>query len=123
MFRGPLAVGAVEVSLAIYRAGEQRPDGTAVRRDAAWVTGIATYTLDRPARAGERVTLLDFAGAMREEPRGLDEVAQANYVDGPFDPHDILRLKGVETLACYITDEVQDVVNDRVHREERNESG
>jgi DNA-directed RNA polymerase subunit beta' len=30
-------------------------------------------------------------------------------VEGSFDPHDILRLKGVETLARYITDEVQDV--------------
>src|SRR5204862_4792095 len=30
-------------------------------------------------------------------------------VDGPADPHDILRLLGVEQLARYITDEVQDV--------------
>src|SRR5207247_2370611 len=30
-------------------------------------------------------------------------------VDGPADPHDILRLLGVEPLARYITDEVQDV--------------
>jgi len=30
-------------------------------------------------------------------------------VDGPADPHDILRLLGVEALARYITDEVQDV--------------
>src|SRR5438874_2563795 len=30
-------------------------------------------------------------------------------VDGPADPHDILRLQGVEALARYITDEVQDV--------------
>jgi DNA-directed RNA polymerase subunit beta' len=30
-------------------------------------------------------------------------------VDGPVDPHDILRLKGVEELARYIIDEVQDV--------------
>ncbi len=29
--------------------------------------------------------------------------------DGPSDPHDILRLLGVEALAIYITDEVQDV--------------
>jgi len=86
LIRGPLAVHAVDVALTIYRAGESRPDGGRVRRDAAWVAGIATYTLERPARAGERITLLDFAGAMREEPRGLDEVAQANYVDGPFDP-------------------------------------
>ncbi|WP_341675976.1 DNA-directed RNA polymerase subunit beta' [Niveibacterium sp. SC-1] len=30
-------------------------------------------------------------------------------VDGPADPHDILRLKGVEALARYIIEEVQDV--------------
>ena len=30
-------------------------------------------------------------------------------VDGPVDPHDILRLKGVEELARYIVDEVQEV--------------
>ncbi len=29
--------------------------------------------------------------------------------DGPSNPHDILRLKGVETLAHYITNEIQDV--------------
>ena len=32
-----------------------------------------------------------------------------SIVDGPADPHDILRLLGVEVLARYITDEVQDV--------------
>ena len=30
-------------------------------------------------------------------------------VDGPADPHDILRLLGIEALARYIIDEVQDV--------------
>ena len=30
-------------------------------------------------------------------------------VDGPVDPHDILRLLGIEELARYIVDEVQDV--------------
>jgi DNA-directed RNA polymerase subunit beta' len=30
-------------------------------------------------------------------------------VDGPADPHDILRLQGIEKLAGYIVDEVQDV--------------
>lgn len=30
-------------------------------------------------------------------------------VEGPADPHDILRLKGIEELAHYIVDEVQDV--------------
>ncbi len=30
-------------------------------------------------------------------------------VDGPADPHDILRLLGIESLSHYIVDEVQDV--------------
>ncbi|MFP3561816.1 hypothetical protein SB861_66165, partial [Paraburkholderia sp. SIMBA_049] len=30
-------------------------------------------------------------------------------VDGPADPHDILRLQGIEALSRYIVDEVQDV--------------
>lgn len=30
-------------------------------------------------------------------------------VEGPADPHDILRLLGIEALARYIVDEVQDV--------------
>src|SRR5690606_13576532 len=30
-------------------------------------------------------------------------------VDGPDDPHDILRLQGIEQLASYIVNEVQDV--------------
>jgi DNA-directed RNA polymerase subunit beta' len=30
-------------------------------------------------------------------------------VDGPVDPHDLLRLLGIEELARYIIDEVQDV--------------
>jgi DNA-directed RNA polymerase subunit beta' len=32
-----------------------------------------------------------------------------SIVDGPADPHDILRLLGVEALARYVIDEVQDV--------------
>ncbi|MGH1441734.1 MAG: DNA-directed RNA polymerase subunit beta', partial [Cellvibrionaceae bacterium] len=39
-----------------------------------------------------------------------EQVAKGEVVsDGPSNPHDILRLKGVETLAHYITNEIQDV--------------
>ena len=31
--------------------------------------------------------------------------------EGPADPHDILRLLGIEALARYIVDEVQDVLS------------
>ena len=39
---------------------------------------------------------------------GLPRVAEL-IVDGPADPHDILRLQGIEALARYIVDEVQAV--------------
>jgi len=39
-----------------------------------------------------------------------ETVAKGEVVsDGPSNPHDILRLKGVEALAHYITNEIQDV--------------
>jgi len=39
-----------------------------------------------------------------------ETVAKGEVVsDGPSNPHDILRLKGVEALARYITNEIQDV--------------
>lgn len=93
LVRGPLVVTAVEVQLVLWRGGEVRPDGARTKRSGAWVQGIATYTLGRPARAGERVRLLDFAAALAKEPAlgpahegGLDEVTLGNYADGPFDP-------------------------------------
>ncbi|WP_049724087.1 DNA-directed RNA polymerase subunit beta' [Gilvimarinus polysaccharolyticus] len=39
-----------------------------------------------------------------------EQVVKGEVVsDGPSNPHDILRLKGVEPLASYITNEIQDV--------------
>ena len=39
-----------------------------------------------------------------------EQVAKGEVVsDGPSNPHDILRLKGVEALSQYITNEIQDV--------------
>ncbi|MDO3385412.1 DNA-directed RNA polymerase subunit beta' [Gilvimarinus sp. SDUM040013] len=39
-----------------------------------------------------------------------EQVVKGEVVsDGPSNPHDILRLKGVEALASYITNEIQDV--------------
>ncbi len=83
---GPPAVLAVDVHLLVFRGGEHRPDGRRVPRAGAWVQGTATYELDRPARAGDRLVLLDFAASMPREPAGLDEVALGNIVDGPYDP-------------------------------------
>lgn len=82
----PPQVDEVDVDLVVHRGGERHPDGETIRRGRARVDGVATYTLDRAARAGERLTLLDFAGSMPEEPENLDEVSLATYVDGPFEP-------------------------------------
>ena len=78
-------VAAVEVDLVIRRGGERRADGEKIPHDSAWVEGVARYTLERPASRGDRIVLIDFASSMPEEPTHLDEVALANYVDGPFD--------------------------------------
>lgn len=83
---GAPAVVAVDVQVLVFRGGEHRPDGRRVPRAGAWVQGASTYRLDRPARAGERLILLDFAASMPREPTGIDEVALGNIVDGPFDP-------------------------------------
>lgn len=80
---GP-AVAEVAVRLEVVRGGERLPGGPKVRRSGGAVVGEATYTLVRPARAGERLVLLNFAEALTEEPIELDEVAKATYLDGPF---------------------------------------
>lgn len=77
-------VAAVAVKLQIVRGGERTPSGARVRRSEAVVLGEATYTLERPARAGERVVLLNYAEWLQREPIELDEVAKATYLDGPF---------------------------------------
>ncbi len=77
-------IKSVTVQLEIWRGGEQLDDGAHVRLGGAVVEGVAHYQLERPARDGERVYLLNFAEAMFEEPVDLDEVALASYVAGPF---------------------------------------
>lgn len=77
-------VAAVAARIEVYRGGERLPDGVRVRRSGGAVVGEATYTLSRPARAGERLVLLNFAEALTREPIELDEVAKAMYLDGPF---------------------------------------
>src|SRR5690606_27618883 len=79
-----LAVTAVDVRLEVFRGGERLPDGERVPRSGGAVRGAATYTLSRPARAGETLRLLNFAEALEREPVELDEVAKATYLDGPF---------------------------------------
>lgn len=80
------AVDAVAVRLTIYRGNETLPDGTRAKPFGAVVEGVAEYRLARPAQAGERLWLLNFAGFMKDEPVELDEVAIAGYLAGPHQP-------------------------------------
>lgn len=81
-----LAVTDVAVTLQVYRGGERLPSGERAPWRGAVVEGEAVYTLSRPARPGERLVLLNYAEVMQKEPRDLDEIALATYLDGPFDP-------------------------------------
>lgn len=81
-----MRIEAVDVELVVVRGGERHAEGDEIRRGRARVDGVATYTLDRAARPGDTITLLDFAGSMPTEPDQLDEVALATYTSGPFEP-------------------------------------
>lgn len=74
----------VSVRLQIHRGGETLPTGRKVPRRGAVVEGEAIYTLARPARAGDRLILLNYASVLAREPKELDEIAVSSYLDGPF---------------------------------------
>jgi DNA-directed RNA polymerase subunit beta' len=83
----------------------------------AEVTGTVTFGKDTKGK--QRLVITDLEGVSHEflipkEKQVLVHEGQVvnkgeMIVDGPADPHDILRLLGVEALATYIVDEVQDV--------------
>ena len=83
----------------------------------AEVTGIVSFGKDTKGK--QRLVITDLDGVPHEYLITKDKHVTAHdgqvvnkgesIVDGPADPHDILRLLGVEALARYITDEVQDV--------------
>src|SRR5207344_1369421 len=83
----------------------------------AEVTGTVSFGKDTKGK--QRLVITDLDGVPHEYLIPKDKHVMAHdgqvvnkgelIVDGPEDPHDILRLKGVEELARYITDEVQDV--------------
>ncbi|MBL9102682.1 MAG: hypothetical protein JNL82_17180 [Myxococcales bacterium] len=85
---GPAAsevrVHDVSVRLKIHRGGERLADGRKVARRGAVVEGEAVYRLERPAAAGDRLVLLNYAAVLPKEPIELDEVAVGSYLDGPF---------------------------------------
>ncbi len=83
----------------------------------AEVTGTVSFGKDTKGK--QRLVITDLDGMANEYliPKEKHVTAHdgqvvnrgESIVDGPADPHDILRLLGVEALARYITDEVQDV--------------
>lgn len=83
----------------------------------AEVTGTVSFGKDTKGK--QRLVITDLEGNQHEfliakEKQVLVHDGQVvnrgeMIVDGPADPHDILRLQGVEALLRYIVDEVQDV--------------
>ncbi len=83
----------------------------------AEITGTVSFGKDTKGK--QRLVITDLESISHEYLIPKDKHVMAHdgqvvnkgefIVDGPADPHDILRLQGVEALARYITDEVQDV--------------
>jgi DNA-directed RNA polymerase subunit beta' len=83
----------------------------------AEITGSVSFGKDTKGK--QRLIITELDGVAHEYLIPKDKHVMAHdgqvvnkgeiIVDGPVDPHDILRLKGVEELARYIIDEVQDV--------------
>ncbi|MHB1233883.1 MAG: DNA-directed RNA polymerase subunit beta' [Burkholderiales bacterium] len=83
----------------------------------AEITGTVSFGKDTKGK--QRLVLTDLDGVAHEYLITKDKHVTVHdgqvvnkgetIVDGPAEPHDILRLLGVEALARYITDEVQDV--------------
>ncbi len=83
----------------------------------AEVTGAVSFGKDTKGK--QRLVITDLDGVANEYLIPKEKHVMAHdgqivnkgevIVDGPVDPHDILRLQGVAALARYITDEVQDV--------------
>ncbi|HEX7559818.1 MAG TPA: DNA-directed RNA polymerase subunit beta', partial [Usitatibacter sp.] len=83
----------------------------------AEVTGTVSFGKDTKGK--QRLVITDFDGTAHEYLIPKDKHITVHdgqvvnkgemIVDGPADPHDILHLQGMEALARYIIDEVQDV--------------
>jgi DNA-directed RNA polymerase subunit beta' len=78
-----------------------------------------TVTFGKETKGKQRLIITASDGTSHEMLISKDKVLLVHdgqvvqkgeeIVDGPADPHDILRLLGIEELARYIVDEVQDV--------------
>ena len=78
-----------------------------------------TMSFGKDTKGKQRLVITDLEGATHEYLIPKDKHVLVHdgqvvnkgelIVDGAPDPHDILRLQGIEALSVYITDEVQDV--------------
>ncbi|MDR3412938.1 MAG: DNA-directed RNA polymerase subunit beta' [Formivibrio sp.] len=83
----------------------------------AEITGVLGFGKDTKGK--QRLVLTDLEGVPHEFLIPKDKHVMVHdgqvvnrgemIVDGPIDPHDILRLQGIEALARYIVQEVQEV--------------
>ena len=91
-----------------------------VPKDAAVLADVSgTVSFGKDTKGKHRLVITDTEGQQLEilVPKerhplvhdGQFVVKGEALVDGPPNPHDILRLRGIEELARYIVDEVQDV--------------
>jgi DNA-directed RNA polymerase subunit beta' len=89
-------------------------------KDAGMLADITgTVSFGKDTKGKQRLVITDLEGIANEflipkEKQVLVHDGQVvnkgeMIVDGPADPHDILRLQGIERLATYVVDEVQDV--------------
>jgi hypothetical protein len=84
-----------------------------------WLRSREPFPFGKDTKGKQRLVITEPDGTAHEYLITKDKHVMAHdgqvvnkgevIVDGPADPHDILRLKGVEELARYIIDEVQDV--------------
>jgi len=91
-----------------------------VPKDAGMLAeATGTVSFGKDTKGKQRLVITDVDGVANEFLISKEKHVLAHdgqivnqgemIVDGPADPHDILRLKGVAELARYITDEVQEV--------------
>jgi DNA-directed RNA polymerase subunit beta' len=89
-------------------------------KDAGMLADITgTVSFGKDTKGKQRLVITDMDGVNHEflipkEKQVLVHDGQVvnkgeMIVDGPADPHDILRLQGIEKLASYVVNEVQDV--------------
>ncbi len=89
------------------------------RTTACWPRVTGTVSFGKETKGKQRLQITDLDGKVYEElmPKEKNILVHEGQVvnkgemivDGPADPQDILRLLGIEALARYIVDEVQDV--------------